>query len=279
MGKPWYKDYRNYLIEATSLLESLNRRYSAESDDLKLLGQFFSDLEREYYTKFIFESNNIEREGLPEGKTRKLVLEIFEETDINEKLEKIKNQLFNVKIDLIPKKIINYKEMNNLDTLDIELLTLKYKDKKKDIILVLNSLNTLYEADSYLIGHIEKNIHYLIDKNVFSDEMKKSMNYGLGHPISKVIRSSKNNEEVKYLFTEEKIKKLHETLSDKMNNNDNGVPGEYRPDSAYADAKTVFLEPTLIKGAMANLIKKHEERYTKESYNPFIESCKFTEIL
>ncbi len=270
----WYSDYENYLIEATSLLYSLHQRVPNDNDLL----DFFSDLQKEFFTKFIFESNNIEREGLEKGETRKLIFDMFEESELTEALERFQKTLFNIKYEIIPKKNFN---PDDIDPSDFDL-AVKYKGKKKDIRLVLNSFKALMTAQQYIEDYLE-NIQVLLSDEEKSKkiliELKSSDYYfGGGSPLSKFIRFLKNkkdNEE--YLFSEAKIKNLHKILSAGLDNNDNGEPGEYRPEPAHiGDFKTVFIEPSLIEKSMQNLIKKHQERYKKSYYNPFIEACKFT---
>jgi len=270
----WYSNYKDYLIEASSLLESINQRVRTNRD----LFSFFSDLEKEYLTKFIFESNNIEKEGLEEGETAKLVFEVIKENDLNEILKNLQNQLFNIKFEILPKKDFNPEKLN-LEDFD---LTVGYKGKKKDIDLVINSFIALMTSLDYIIDFVENLNVFLNDKENAKKTMKglkdSDYNYGCGSSYSKFIRYLKSkHDDGKYLITEEKIKKLHEILSEGMDNNDNGSPGEYRPEPAHAgDFKTVFMEPSVINESMKNLIQNHQKRFRKIHYNPFIEACKFT---
>lgn len=57
------------------------------------------------------------------------------------------------------------------------------------------------------------------------------------------------------------------------------MPGDYWPDQAYMDYDTVFLEPSLIDGAIETLIKNTNERFKTHFYNPFLEGCRFCEEL
>lgn len=270
----WYSNYEDYLIEATSLLSSLNQRISSDED----LRVFVQDLQKEFFTMFIFESNNIEREGLEEGETRKLIFDMFEKKELNEKLDEFQKYLFNVKYEIIPKKNFNPDELNESD-FD---LAMKYKGKKKDIRLVLNSLKAIMVANQYLVDYVEK-IQILLSEPEKTEkliiELKSSdYYYGCCSSVSRFIRFLKNkNDNEDYLFSEDKIKHLHKILSDGLDNNDNGAPGEYRPESAHVgDFKTVFIQPSLIEKSMQNLIKNHQRRFKKSYYNPFVEACKFT---
>jgi fido (protein-threonine AMPylation protein) len=270
----WYSNHKEYLIDASALLESINVRIY-ENDQLY---EFFNDLFKEYLTKFIFESNNIEKEGLGEGETAKLVFDMIEENKLNEALKYLQSQLFNVKYEIIPKQDFN---PENLDLEDIDL-AVGYRGKKKDINLVMNSFIALMTALEYISDYLKNLVNFLNDeenaKRTVRAVLDSDYYYGCGSRYSKVIRFLKSkSDDGNYLFTEKKIKRLHKILSEGMDNNDNGAPGEYRPEPAHAgDFKTVFLEPSLINKSMKNLIQNHQERFKKVHYNPFTEACKLT---
>ena len=275
MVKPWYFSYKDYLITATALLESLVNRLIDESDKGDEDGkgeliEFFNDLTKEYFTKFIFESNNIEKEGLAEGETKKLVFDLFKDEELNDFLYEFQEMLYNVKYEIIPTKRFDPNKIN-LD--DIEL-AVKYKGKLKDINLVMNSFSTLMTAREQYMDYVTNYLPFLKNnvEKVNTDELGV-----FGVTASRLIRYFKNKkDDGNYLISEEIIKKLHKILSEEMDNNENGAPGEYRPEPAYVNSKTVFMEPALIEKSMQTLIDNYERRFKKKCYNPFIEACKFT---
>ena len=147
----WYNNYKEYLIEATSLLNGINE---LEEDETY---EFYTDLNKEYFTKFIFESNNIEREGLAEGETKKLVFDMFNEND-SERIKEIQDLLFKIKFDIIPKKDFN---PGDIHLKDIKL-AVKHKGKMKDINLVMNSFKALITARQYINQYFSNLRHYYI---------------------------------------------------------------------------------------------------------------------
>lgn len=60
------------------------------------------------------------------------------------------------------------------------------------------------------------------------------------------------------VFNVTNLKQYHEYLNGGLDNNNNGLPGEYRVDGAYIDMDTIFLQPSLIPmaidKAMDNLV-------------------------
>ena len=67
---------------------------------------------------------------------------------------------------------------------------------------------------------------------------------------------------------------LHELVANKLDNNDNGNPGEYRNEAAFIDLDTTFLQPNLIESAMKNLANSSFDRALHENYNFILEACK-----
>ncbi|MGL4366622.1 MAG: Fic family protein [Cetobacterium sp.] len=57
------------------------------------------------------------------------------------------------------------------------------------------------------------------------------------------------------IFNSENFKKFHSILSRELDNNNNGLPGNYRTDIAFIDMETIFLEPSLISEAVEKSIK------------------------
>src|SRR6476620_11452341 len=63
---PWYKRFRGEFSKASRYIYAVER-ISIKRETLK-------NFDKETLARFIFESNNIEREGLPLGETRELVI-------------------------------------------------------------------------------------------------------------------------------------------------------------------------------------------------------------
>ncbi|MFA0846671.1 MAG: Fic family protein [Methanobacterium formicicum] len=283
MARAWYYNYKEYLVGATSFFKGMDERIVREGKNKDLetdseLLNFFQDLQKEDITKFIFESNNIEEEGLKEGMTQKLVFDLVKEEELDEILQDFSKRLFNVKYEIIPKKSFNPKK---LDLNDFDLI-MRYKGKKKDIGVAMNSFVALMVAREFMSDYTTNLTVYMNNEEKAKKLAKAMMNsdyiHSTGSLFSKFIRFIKSkNDDGNYLISEEKIKKLHKTIAEGLDNNKNGDPGEYRPHPAHAaDYKTVYMEPVLIEKSMGNLIKNYQERYKKPYYNPFVEACKLT---
>jgi len=174
MSKPWYNFHRAYLIAATSFMEELLDRTSANFDDASTFDDFFNELEKEYFTRFIFESNNIEKEGLPEGDTKRIVLDLFEKTELNEHLKYLTDSLFKVKYDITVYEKIHSDITSFSDIKNYEIM-LKHGKKKKDLTLVLNSFRTLVEARNYTAEYYSENTLKVMDTlgaNITADKFR-----------------------------------------------------------------------------------------------------------
>jgi hypothetical protein len=74
---PWYRQFREKYVHAIKFLFSFyvwNFQNNPSSDALKTY-------EKETLARFIFESNNIEGEGLSLGETNELIIDEFENDD------------------------------------------------------------------------------------------------------------------------------------------------------------------------------------------------------
>lgn len=270
MSKAWYNYYREYIIEATSLMQGFIERLNEDNS----LYAFFKEFERENFTKFIFESNSMEKEGLSEGKTRKLIIENFD-LQIRQALE---NVLYNVDYEVIiddtKLTLIDFENIDSEADFEelVQLLAVKYKNKKKDISSVIAGVVALLTAEIMKNSYLIENLKFLQKNNA------KDVNcLAFGNIDSLYIRNYKNVlDNGKYLINEKNIKTLHKIIAKNSSNNENGKPGKYRPESACINPDTVFISPYLIPNAMKSLINGHKERFKNASYNPIVEACKLS---
>lgn len=174
---------------------------------------FFKDYRIETMIRMVFESNTIENEGLDLSGTKRLFSEILQPT-----LKELENR----KIDDEKEKILSHKLVeklrnltNNLDITNYQESTVVlYKDKKKEFTTTLNHLTVMCVIDS-----------------VFRETREDIKNY-----ID--------------VFNATNLKQYHEYLNRGLENNNNGLPGEYRIDGAYINMDTIFLQPSLIPMAI-----------------------------
>lgn len=275
MNKVWYSNYKENFIDAMKYYHALKER---EHND-KLFSDFLKEYEKTLVTEFIFESNFIEREGLSEGETKKLILDEFGNfDDIREDLSK------NMDVSKIDFNIF-------LDNDKGLVIGINNNNKNKDVQLVYNQLTALLVSEVFIsknkISLLEQKHDALIEMSSLSEEVEnfdKEKKENLTEEevvrlkeieikllqLNKLIEESSNE-----IITEEYIKEIHKMLAHGMDNNDNGMPGEYRPSGAYVDFNTVFIESCLIPHAMKKLIQDHISRsQDKNLYNPILEACK-----
>ena len=260
MNEIWYKEYKQYFLDAMRYYRALKKR--VDSDNLII--DFMKDYEKTLITEFIFESNFIEKEGLSEGETKKLVFENFDDfKDIREDLSRNMNTTdieFNV--------ILNEKGLD---------LYVGAKNKNKDFKLVYNQIIALLYTEGCSLDIGNKRFKELTE--LF--DIKEEIDTNKGNIIViERLQETYNKLKARLTFekqiiTEKIIRETHKLLSNGMYNNDNGVSGDYRPDGALIDFDTVFLAPSLIPLAMEKLIKDHIVRCNDKSmYNPLLEACK-----
>ena len=182
------------------------------------LTPFFKDYRIETMIRMVFESNTIENEGLDLTGTKRLFSEIFQPSFI--KFESSK-PTYKKDIDITKSIIEDIKKLTeNLDITDFNDNKLViYKDKKKEFITTLNHLTLISAIDI-----------------IFRESENKAIDY--------------NN-----LFNSENLKDFHNILSKGLDNNNNGLPGEYRVDGACIDMDTIFLQPSLISEAVKKSIR------------------------
>ena len=150
----------------------------------------------------------------------------------------------------------------------------KNKGKNKDIILVLNQLiSVLLSINIHAKNKIEA-LKIALKEGIEIENNKESPNRELINHTNKILDNDPPHN-LDVLITENDIQRIHKTLSNYMDNNNNGLPGEYRPEGAMIDFDTVFLSPVLISFAMKKLIADHRTRFNnKKIYNPILEACK-----
>ena len=231
MSKAWYGGYKGDLIQATELLAGARERALGKDGQFQA---FLAEINSEIPAQFIFESNNIEGEGLPAGETKKLVLE-----EIAGDFSGLKSQIPGSEFDLLTA------DQSISPPVSEWRSALKMKGKAKEL--------------SAVIGHLAAYLRM--------DARSKKARYE-NHAQS-VVKPR--------LLEPNLIKNLHLLLCMGNSNNDNGLPGHYRPRPACIDEKTVFLEPSLIENAMEYFFQNHYSRLSQLSYNPIIEACRVKE--
>lgn len=177
------------------------------------LSAFFKDYKIETMIRMVFESNTIENEGLDLSGTKRLFSEILQPT-----LKELENkEASDEKEKMLSRRLVEKLRnlTNNLDITDYQDSTVVlYKNKKKEFTTTLNHLTVMCVIDS-----------------IFRDAREDIEDYA-------------------DVFNTINLKQYHEYLNRGLDNNDNGLPGEYRIDGAYINMDTIFLQPSLISMAV-----------------------------
>ncbi|MCX3065973.1 Fic family protein [Cetobacterium somerae] len=229
----FWQNYEEDFIIMYSYIKNVKKILEKKS---KKYDSVFVEYDKETTIQFIFESNTIEKEGLNEGETKKLYYEVIS-GKINEN-----NLLKNISC-ICSKENISF----------------EYNKKTKDLQTTYNQIIGLIIANSTI-------------RELFIDSIKTEQLY-LSRQ-KKGFRNKTNLNKItkpKSYITEDFIKNIHQHLTQELDNNNNGNPGEYRTDGACIGLDTIFTPPALINNSMRILIKNHEKRVNNPYYNHMLE--------
>jgi fido (protein-threonine AMPylation protein) len=267
MAKVWWEEYKEAYIEAMSYWWFLNRLQIIEVKD-KTIHEFFLEYEKTSFAAVIFESNTIEHEGLSEYDTKKIVFEGLRPaecpviTHLNSSMAFLQSQLG---LDLQP--LMDTVKMN-LNRVNFEVT---YHSKMKEYAQVKNQLIALLRAKAWGLENflaslikLQPEAYFLEILHLAGDDEKKR---------DRLFRLRK--EKTPSLLSLDMLKEIHQVMSHGLDNNDNGLPGEYRREGAYINSSTIFLEPALIGLAVNKVIDEHTLRVNDSAvFNPILEACK-----
>lgn len=268
MQSVWYDEYSDRLIEASEFIDAVRIRMKNDES----LKKFFEDYEKETLAQFIFESNSIEMEGLPEGQTKKLVLESLEGYQIP--------ALFESVADLSLDAALKQKRPDD-ESVDNIQGVYKYKARTKDVTTVLNHFTAVLRmqivVQDAIIYTLQEFSKIESHPDIVGSQTPRMWMY-----TSVLFRLNQLNKYIgvkRGLIEEAQIRKLHADLAASLANNNNGGPGEYRPLPAMIDMKTIFLEPALIQQTMTRVFQEHLERVNWFPGNSFLEAVRLSSDL
>lgn len=169
-------------------------------------------------------------------------------------------------------------------------VNINYKDSIKEFQITFNQIflltvnNSFTDLILFLIKRVEiilKSIDINLIEELIKNHVLKNTDYINKYEIKKILStladlSDENLRGVacSFLSSGEYLKTLHELVANKLDNNDNGLPGEYRKEAAFIDLDTTFIQASLIESAMNNLATGSFERAINENYNFILEGCK-----
>lgn len=186
-------------------------------------------------------------------------------------------------------KLFKHEELKFIEDSISGKALVNYKESAKDFQITFNQIfaltvnNTFTELIEYIIKSIKPIIKNLDNKVI--EELLKNQFQGefldfdfeqLDSFINLLKSLSERNMRGvagSFLSSGDYLKTLHEIVGNKLDNNDNGKPGEYRVEAAFVDLDTTFLQASLIDQAMNNLANKSFERSIDKRYNFFLEAC------
>ncbi len=186
-------------------------------------------------------------------------------------------------------KLFKHEELKFIEDSISGKAIINYKESIKEFQITFNQIfaltvnNTFTELIEYIIKSIKpiiKNLDTSLISNIIKNQFEEDfLNFDFSQ-IESFINllkslSGKNIRGVagSFLSSGDYLKTLHEIVGNKLDNNDNGKPGEYRVEAAFVDLDTTFLQASLIEQAMNNLAQKSFERSIDKRYNFFLEAC------
>jgi len=271
----WYRRYREFFLRSIAFIynfESQHQRYSAPT---------LATFEKETLTRFIFESNNIEREGLPFGETQKLVLgEIDEDPKVNEMLQnqvELKqeiNRLLEFSKDrltadlvLLTMPSISKTDEETLEKTQVRLLA-RHGKKNKDFNIVSQHFTATLLADNQALksslSRMSDTLYPLIQKDLKSSKKKERERALIVHSL--LFPDDKPGKFIS-LLDEEYIKKLHKTLAGGLIPKGETPAGEYRTHPITTGFESHYPAHQDIPKAMKHFIYEFR-RLESDNLNP-----------
>lgn len=263
---PWYFTYKeNFLCALTNII-SYNQWNSKPEKAV------IENFEKETLARFIFESNNIEREGLSLGETKKLVLYEFEKESllknipsINSMHDLIDGVNIPVHLGVLAQKDLLSK-VGNVDNKEIDeaivAFVAKYENTSKDAFTVVRQYIACQEADAVVYDFVIRRLIYrFFEKKLYEGKpeiFKSHMEEFFPNQKEPTMPS---------LLSEDLIRKLHKTLATGLIDKSLTPAGEYRAHPIMTDYDSHYPAPEIIDNAMTNYLIKYSE-LEKSNLNP-----------
>lgn len=269
---PWYKRFRDEFSKSLKYIYAM--RYVA------IKRETLDVFDKETLARFIFESNNLEREGLPFGETKELVIlgleeypdDMFDASDEQEKglfklLKEIKRDA-QIDFGVLNHHILNDIEIHR-DESNYELIA-KYGGKSKEADKVIQYFLATRDANYYAVEYRLSRIALRLKESLLSQSQNpvkiknRKKRESLQKEIEKIFSDAPN---VKVFITEDRIKLLHELMADGFVDKKNAKAGQYRTKPIMTDLDSHYPAPNDVPAAMANFVKKYQE-FETQNLNP-----------
>lgn len=266
----WYSDIKQTYSTALSLLEGYLDRINDLPQDV------VETYEKETLARFIFESNNIERQGLPMGETRELVMSELENSPEAKEIFDFSQTIFNLYNSARPMMeeglpdleiaLIEFgtKEEGKIDFGNVELRA-RYKSRTKEATIVMTHFAAATQGKAYALWNVgTRSIRARFD---FFQVFTKHPNKQIAEKAKKEIFKNFPKGKPKYisLLTERKIKRLHLIIASTTLEKER--LGKYRKKPIMIDLETHFPAPSQVPQAMKRFMKRFNQ-LEKEDLNP-----------
>lgn len=261
----WYRQFGEYFTEALGYLEAIGKSQIDPKQPAIV------NFERESLAQFIFESNNLEREGLSLGATKELVLngldefpelkaltkdEMAELADLEKNCRTIADD--GVPIDFKFSKGGIFRRKNNeiLDKASVSLIA-RYKDKSREALTVVQHFTATLMVERWaletLVSRMLRNAYNIAQNAQKLDDPKRKAT-----AQAFLERNFPENKPPEYvpLFTEEKIKQLHGMLAKDLVDESNAPAGHYRTRAIMTDIESHYPAPEDVPTAMQVFISR-----------------------
>jgi fido (protein-threonine AMPylation protein) len=248
-SQPWYDRFNEYFIQGLSFILSLDHWKNRPPESI------FTNFQRETLARFIFESNNIEREGLTFGETKKLVLYDFESIpqvkelsyvrEVSEMFKDIDMPVdlkFLLKTGIKPDSPADIEE--TLKTASVKLVA-KYGSHSKEALTVVKHYIAILRSDIL----VEKYNRSRQIKLLFN--IKKSIKdiNSIGY-IDKILSRYNLDPDIEPeyldLITIENIKMLHKIMAENLIDPSLSPAGEFRNHPIMTDLESHYPAPEVV---------------------------------
>ena len=267
----WYRRFEEYFSKAFLYLLEL------EFKDMYQANPAVLNFDRETMAQLIFESNNLEREGLPRGETKELVFyedqqgnfpdfkkEKANLVELSENCQIIQKQ--GVPINFVfPDIDSSSKNEREIEKAILSLIA-RYKDKSREAQTVVQHYAAARLAENWalkmLISRVKGSLYSALVEYLEQVEPEKGET-----ELAKLEHTfPEGKPKILPLLTEERIRQLHRIIAKNLTDERNAPAGDYRTRPIMTDLESHYPAPEDLPAAMQKFIRDFEERETH--FNP-----------
>lgn len=265
--KPWYANLSNEFSRASAYI------FVLATSRLKLLNEAFLNFDKESMAEFIFESNNIEREGLSAGETKQLVFsEDWKDSQQAQAAKEafviaaktladlLKNtMLADMDVEVFDTPVVN--PISNAQQKKLALgLIAKFGVKKRAAITVLQHYIAVRHSERYIVSRLNSQLDELFfdlkrqyeeGKLQIPEDKRSKLEETLREYTSKPLRRGS-------LITERNIKYLHKEMAKGLIDTRHAQAGIYRKHRIMTSLDSHFPAPQYVQKAMRKYFNQYK---------------------